>query len=107
MILVTLHSFIESIDYSKFIKSTPVIGMWDDHDYGANNGDRSFPKKKQVRDIFLDFINEPKNSSRYLDKDSPIHQDYVIITPDKIKIHLLLVDVRYEFDRHTRERFGE
>jgi alkaline phosphatase D len=39
-------------------KGTKVIGVWDDHDYGLNNGDKNFPLKNEVRDIFLDFINE-------------------------------------------------
>ena len=40
-------------------KGTKIIGVWDDHDYGLNNGDKNFPLKNEVRDIFLDFINEP------------------------------------------------
>ena len=37
---------------------TKIIGVWDDHDYGLNNGDKNFPLKHEVRDVFLDFVNE-------------------------------------------------
>jgi hypothetical protein len=72
-----------------------------------NNGDKTFGKKKAVREIFLDFLNEPRDSDRYLDKDSPIYQDYVIMSPDGIKIHFVLLDVRYDFDMKTKDRFGD
>ena len=41
---------------------TKVIGVWDDHDYGANNADYSLKTKYMQRDIYLDFIGEPKDS---------------------------------------------
>lgn len=84
-----------------------MIGVWDDHDYGVNNGDITFAKKIPVRKIFLDFLGEPKDSERYLDTDSPIHQDYVIRTLDNIKIHYILLDIRYEFNMDTLDRFGD
>ena len=28
------------IDFTEFEKTTPVIGVWDDHDFGCNNGDK-------------------------------------------------------------------
>ena len=59
-----------------------------------------------TRELFLDFINEPVNSARSLDSDSPIHQDYVIETGN-LKIHLMLLDNRYEFDLLTRDHLGE
>lgn len=81
--------------------------MWDDHDYGVNNGGKRFVRKHLVREVFLDFLGEPRDSDRYLDKDSPIHQDYIITTPDQVKVHLVLLDVRYDFDPVTKDRLGE
>jgi alkaline phosphatase D len=43
-----------------------VIGVWDDHDYGANNADRTLEVKKVNRELFLDFIDEPHNTQRRL-----------------------------------------
>jgi alkaline phosphatase D len=42
----------------------PILGIWDDHDYGANNGDARNPAKAQIKELYLDMIGEPKNSAR-------------------------------------------
>lgn len=60
------------------MESTRVIGVWDDHDYGANNGDYSMKQKHVNREIFLDFIGESRNSLRRKEKHRGIYQDYVI-----------------------------
>ncbi|MGE4130069.1 MAG: alkaline phosphatase D family protein [Bdellovibrionales bacterium] len=40
----------------------PVIATWDDHDYGVNDGDRTFPFKTESREIFLSFFPQKKSS---------------------------------------------
>lgn len=55
-----------------------VIGVWDDHDYGTNDGNRLFEHKLRNRVAFLDFLEEPDGTERRLQSDSPIHQDYYI-----------------------------
>ena len=49
-----------------------MIGVWDDHDYGTNDGDKTFKRKFVTRDIFLDFIGEPKDSERRMEKETGI-----------------------------------
>ena len=39
--------------------NTKVIGVWDDHDYGKNDGGREFEAKDTIRELFLDFLEEP------------------------------------------------
>lgn len=53
--------------------NTSIIGVWDDHDYGMSNGDRSFKSKDLMREIFLDFLDEPKDSERRLEKSTGIY----------------------------------
>ena len=50
-----------------------VIGTWDDHDFGKNDGGKTFIAKKQYREIYLDFIGEIQDSERRVQNDSPIH----------------------------------
>jgi alkaline phosphatase D len=57
----------EDLCYVEFIKQTKVIGIWDDHDIGCNNADKTFKKKEAVREIYLNFIDEPHDSPRRLD----------------------------------------
>jgi alkaline phosphatase D len=48
-------------EYRKLIDSgIPIIGIWDDHDFGTNNGGMEFPRKGNYREMFLDFMGEPK-----------------------------------------------
>ena len=42
----------------------PTLAVWDDHDFGANDSGRHYPKKRESREIFLDFWQEPADSSR-------------------------------------------
>jgi len=41
-----------------------VIGVWDDHDYGKNDGDSEMSDKYRNRGLWLDFIGEPYDSER-------------------------------------------
>jgi alkaline phosphatase D len=41
---------------------TKVIGVWDDHDYGNNNGGGSFALKVPMKELFLEFLDEPQDS---------------------------------------------
>ncbi len=44
--------------------NVPIIATWDDHDYGWNDTGRHFPFKKETKEIFLDFFDEPDSSQR-------------------------------------------
>ena len=50
--------------YQSFREQVPVIGTWDDHDYGFNDGDRRNPYKAKARDWLLNFLEEPADSPR-------------------------------------------
>jgi len=52
---------------------TKVLGMWDDHDFGINDGGMNFKSKDQNREIFLNFLEEPQDSDRRKQKGTPIH----------------------------------
>lgn len=54
------------------MKNTQVVGVWDDHDYGLNDGDITFSKKDLVREVFLDFIGEGKDTPRRLENGTGI-----------------------------------
>ncbi|EFJ47581.1 hypothetical protein VOLCADRAFT_91850 [Volvox carteri f. nagariensis] len=42
----------------------PIMGVYDDHDYGWNNGDRRMPKKAEFKRMFLDAVGEAPDSTR-------------------------------------------
>lgn len=71
--------------------------MWDDHDFGINNGNAFYHKKYITREIYLDFIKEPQDSVRRLEKHRGLQQDYVI-NHKGIKVHVILLDVRFHYE---------
>ena len=65
---------IEDPFYKVFKANTPqIIGVYDDHDYGVNNGDMTFARKHLYREMYLNFIGEPQGTERRLEKDSGIY----------------------------------
>lgn len=42
-------------DYQKLLACCRVIGTWDDHDYGRNDGGRDYPRKIDSQRLLLDF----------------------------------------------------
>lgn len=45
--------------YSNFLKAFPQYAIWDDHDYGWNDADKSFPLKETSREVFKKFWSNP------------------------------------------------
>jgi alkaline phosphatase D len=45
-------------------EQTYFLAVWDDHDYGKNDGGRYYVSKNRSKEVFLDFWNEPKHSER-------------------------------------------
>lgn len=41
-----------------------VLGTWDDHDYGVNDGDRRYVHRAASKQEFLDFLGAPQNDAR-------------------------------------------
>ncbi|HEY0672148.1 MAG TPA: alkaline phosphatase D family protein [Longimicrobiales bacterium] len=50
--------------YREFRRQVPVIGTWDDHDYGLNNGGREYRARAASQQALLDFLDEPVESAR-------------------------------------------
>jgi alkaline phosphatase D len=42
-----------------FLKAMPHYAIWDDHDYGPNNADKSFVFKETARKVFMDYWANP------------------------------------------------
>lgn len=52
--------------YQNFSQITPITGIWDDHDYGQNDGNRTFIFKAESKQQFLNFLDTPE--------DNPVNQ---------------------------------
>ncbi len=51
--------------YSALREISEVLGTWDDHDYGVNDGGKDFSKKADSKDLFMEFLDVPKDDPRW------------------------------------------
>lgn len=85
----------ERPDYRRFRENHAILGTWDDHDYGDNDADASFPHKETSAGLLLDFLEVPVDDPR---RDrAGVYGGYVFGTGDR-KAKVLLVDNRYFAD---------
>lgn len=55
--------YVETWNILSFFKApvlVPTLATWDDHDYGAGDGDRTFAHKTETTDIFFSFFPQRK-----------------------------------------------
>ncbi len=68
-----------------------ILATWDDHDFGWNDAGRHYPYKKESKEIFLNFFNEPLNSPRR--NHEGIYTSYMYETNGK-NLQIILLDNR-------------
>jgi alkaline phosphatase D len=87
--------------YAQFRQQVPaIIGTWDDHDYGRNDGDKTYPFKAQNQQLALDFLQEPAASPRR--RQEGIYAAYTYAVGRK-KVKVILLDDRYFQDTLYRD----
>lgn len=94
-------------DYAAFDKKVEVLGTWDDHDYGLNDGGVEYPKKAEAQQLFLDFLDVAKNDVRRKQEGVYFAKDYSV---NNKTIKIILLDTRYfrtelTADNETEKRF--
>jgi alkaline phosphatase D len=85
--------------YREFCENVPMIGIWDDHDYGWNNAGAEYPIKEEAQQIFCDFFDEPDDSPRRT--RSGVYTSYTL---DNGRIKVILLDLRFNRERPYRWR---
>jgi len=79
-------------DYQKLLNKVEVLGVWDDHDYGLNDGGKEWHFKDKSQQLFLDFMNVPEKSVRR-SREGVYHSE--IFKTEKGSIKVILLDTRY------------
>ena len=78
--------------YTAFRKVTPIIGTWDDHDYGRNNAGAEYELKEVTRDLALSFMEVPIGDPRW--QRDGLYGAYDFGTKGKMT-KVILLDNRY------------
>jgi alkaline phosphatase D len=73
-------------------RKSQIVATWDDHDYGRDDAGREYPKKRESRDVFLDFWQEPAGSPRRT-RDG-IYTSYMF-GPEGRRVQVILPDNRW------------
>lgn len=78
--------------YQNLKQNTKVYGIWDDHDYGINDGGADYVNKSESRRDLFSFLGLPKDHSAYQREGA--YQAYTI-QANKHHVKLILLDNRY------------
>lgn len=87
--------------FTKLRESSRVICTWDDHDYGINDGGRSYKQREASKKIFLDFCRDPQDSPRR--QREGVYGSW-LFGPKGKTVQLLLLDTRYFRDELPRAK---
>lgn len=85
------------------MEKTEVIGIWDDHDYGVNDGGKEYPKKDESRDLLFDFLDVDTNHPAWNRKGA--YQTYNYDFEGK-RLKIILLDTRYFRDPLKKNKEG-
>ncbi|MCH7409962.1 alkaline phosphatase family protein [Belliella sp. DSM 111904] len=86
--------------YQKLRQNAKIIGVWDDHDFGINDGGKHYAQKVASMQLMLDFLDEPKDSPRRSQEGVYGAYEYHH-GENSVKIYLL--DARYSRDTLYKE----
>ena len=75
-----------------FLDQTDIFAIWDDHDYGKNDGGSDYKYKKLAENLFLDFWNVPINDVRRSREGIYFSENKVFFNKE---YKLIFLDTRY------------
>jgi alkaline phosphatase D len=78
--------------WQKLRSQTPVLAIWDDHDYGANDAGAEFEGKEMAQRVFYDFFQVPATEPRR--NREGLYGSYLYGEPGK-QVKIILLDTRW------------
>lgn len=92
-VIKSKYDMLDRVEPFRKLKATvPLIGMYDDHDYGKNDGDATWPLKDEAQRLMLDFYGVPADSPRRARKGC-YHAE--VYGPPGKRVQVILLDGRY------------
>lgn len=85
--------------YQLLMKTCPIIGTWDDHDYGKNDGGKFYVKKKESKEEFMRFLDIPAGDPISSHEGVYSARNY---GPAGKQVKVILLDLRYFRDTTIR-----
>lgn len=88
--------------YGRLLESCPVLAVYDDHDYGQNDGGREYPMRAESAAMCLDFFGVADSDPRRAHEG--VYGATIMGDPGR-RVQIILLDTRYfrdSIDRGTR-----
>ncbi|MEQ9439955.1 MAG: alkaline phosphatase D family protein [Cyclobacteriaceae bacterium] len=79
-------------DYQRLYTQVPIVGIWDDHDYGVNDGGKNYAEKVESRNAMLEFLHVSADQSVW--NRAGGYQSYTFGPAGK-QVKIILLDTRY------------
>lgn len=73
-------------------RGVPLVAVWDDHDYGANDAGREYPRRRESQQVFLDFLGVPADAP--LRRQEGIYRALTVGPPGR-RVQFICLDTRY------------
>jgi alkaline phosphatase D len=94
----------ESGEYQELLNQDfPILGTWDDHDYGENDAGKEWPIKEESKDLFLNFLD--------VAQEDPIRSRDGVYSSHSFGEHkevkLILLDTRWFRDELIKDTLTE
>jgi len=86
------HRQLENQEYKRLTDSTKILAIWDDHDYGMNDGGVTFSAKAKSQEAFLNFLKVGQSDSRR-DQEGVYYSEQ--IQTEGHTVEVILLDTRY------------
>jgi len=90
--------------FAQLRRTVPLLAIWDDGEFGANDGGADFVRRDEFRTDFLDFLKEPEDSPR---RTRAGLYDAKIFGPAGRRVQIILLDTRYNRSPLKRGNFSE
>lgn len=82
----------KKVGYRRLVETTPVLAVWDDHDYGVNDGGADFSKREMAEEIYHEFFTTPADAAV---RSYPGIYDAKYFGGEGKRLQILLLDTRY------------
>lgn len=84
-------------DFLKLITRSPLIGIWDDHDYGQNDGGKTNPLKLEAQSAYLKYLKN--NAPLIKNPNQGLYHSLEFRGAEKMQsLHIIFLDLRWNRD---------
>ena len=82
----------QKLKLPSWLSEKDIYSIWDDHDYGENDGGNSYKGKKESQELFLNFWGIPNSDQRHTQEGVYFDHEFMA---DGVRVHLIGLDTRY------------